>query len=88
MSSTLNYQSEGWKTSHLQVSSINQGYEFLPYNSEQGLSNFVSRSEGWADISRQGTTHQTKNTINWDGLVEDVFKKEIGQMAEDMQKKK
>merc|ERR1712198_276303 len=31
---------------------------------------------------------KNENHINWDGLVEDVFKKEIVQMVEDMRKKK
>merc|ERR1711915_830410 len=30
---------------------------------------------------------KNENPINWDGLVEDVFKKEIVQMVEDMRKK-
>ena len=47
-------------------------------------------SGGWQNKSDQSTssTHQDENPINWDGLVEDVFKKEIGQMAEDLKETK
>ena len=45
---------------------------------------------GWQNKSDQSTSssHQDENPINWDGLVEDVFKKEIGQMADDMKETK
>ena len=48
--------------------------------------NGSSSSGGWQNESAQSTSssHQDENPINWDGLVEDVFKKEIGQMAEDL----
>ena len=45
-----------------------------------GANKESSSSGGWQNKSGQ----QEENPINWDGLVEDVFKKEIGQMAEDM----
>ena len=45
-----------------------------------------SSSGGWQNKSSQSTSsfHQDENPINWDGLVEDEFKKEIGRMAEDL----
>ena len=36
-------------------------------------------------VSEKSTKNE--NPINWDGLVEDVFKKEIVQMVEDMRRK-
>ena len=87
MTSKSDYQKEGWKKNHQQVSSIDQGYGYFPNNSERGTSNSISGSEGWANNSRQGTSSHANDSINWDGLVEDVFKNEIGQMAEDMKKK-
>ena len=87
MTLKLDYPSEVWKTSSQQVSSINQEYGYLPDNSEMGTDNYISGSGGWVNNSRHGTSSHTKNSINWDGLVEDVFKKEIGPMAEDMKKK-
>ena len=47
-------------------------------------------SGGWQNESAQSTSslHQDENPINWDGLVDDEFKKEIGQMAEDLKSAK
>ena len=44
-----------------------------------------STSSGdWQNESAQSSSHQDENPINWDGLVDDEFKKEIGQMAKDL----
>ena len=51
------------------------------YVGMKGWVNSASRSSG-----QQQSGWQDENPINWDGLVEDVFKKEIGKMAEDMRK--
>ena len=59
---------------------------YSPGGSAVWASNSYSASGGWANKTGKSTSssHQQKNLINWDGLVEDGFKKEIGQMAEDL----
>ena len=76
--------SGGWATNSRKITSTFGSGGATGWASNAG--NGSSSSGGWQNESAQSTSssHQDENPINWDGLVEDVFKKEIGQMAEDL----
>ena len=85
--SSSGFQASGWWANSSGQNNYNNGGS-NGWVANAGKSS--SSSGRWQNKSAQRTSssNQDENPINWDGLVEDVFKKEIGQMAEDLKETK